>query len=25
MMIQEHCNEHRMLKHKEFDVLIAVA
>ena len=25
MMIQEHCEEHRMLKHKEYDVLIAVA
>ncbi len=24
MMIQEHCNKHRMLKHKESDVLIAV-
>ncbi len=25
MMIQEHCDEHRMLKYKESDVLIAVA
>ncbi len=23
MLIQEHCNEHRMWKHKECDVLIA--
>ena len=24
MMIQEHCDEHRMLKHKEYGVLIMV-